>query len=195
MKIRVLDAMLLCGVSMNLGIAQTASAQEFYQANVLLDLVKEESTPTVFAPEKNGTREQLEILPDNVFARMDMRVIVDAETAPLVKKMVDQGFTDEPAGCLPGVYGPLDTDTGLRYFLDVLDRNPRKLQFTFYPGEKATNWANSAYCEFDPELGEDFAVVRFTGFFHVRHRKLTKGQDIIFSAIPVSPEQVSKNRE
>lgn len=167
-----------------------AKAQELYEAQVTLDIVNQQATPEIYAPLRNGVREKLDLLPDNVFAKVDMRVIIDEDAASYIKKMVDQGFTDEPSGCGPGRYGPLDMHQGLRYFLDVIDRNPRKIQFTFYPGDKTTNWANAVYCEYDETLGKDMAVARFTGFYHVRHRELPNGRDIIFTAFPVSPEQV-----
>lgn len=168
-----------------------AVAQELYQAIVTLDIVNNEVTPEVFGPLRDGVREELSILPDNVFAKVDMRVIIDEATTEYISKMVDQGFTEEPSGCAPGRYGPMDMHQGLRYFLDVVDRNPKQVQFSFYPGDKTTNWANSVYCEFDETLGDEKAVMRFTGFFHVRHRELPTGLDLIFSAFPVSPEQAA----
>ena len=168
----------------------SAVAQEFYQATVTLDIINQEAKREIFGPLRNGNRERLEILPDNVFAKIDMKILIDEETSSSIKKMVDQGFTDEPSGCAPGNYGPLDMHQGLRYFLDVLDKNPNDIQFTVYPGNKINNWANSVYCEYDETLGEGMATVRLSGFYHVRHRNLENGLDVIFSAIPVSIDQV-----
>ena len=168
----------------------SAVAQDFYQATVTLDIIKKEATREIFGPLRNGSRERLEVLPDNVFAKVDLKILIDEETSSSIKKMVNQGFTDEPSGCAPGNYGPMDMHQGLRYFLDVLDKNPNDIQFTVYPGDKTVNWANSVYCEYDNALGEELAIVRLSGFYHVRHRNLEDGLDVIFSAIPVSIDQV-----
>lgn len=167
-------------------------AQDIYEARVTINTVTKEAKPHIYGPLINGVRERIDILPDNVFAKIDMSVIIDQNASGYIKKMVDQGFTDEPSGCAPGQYGPLDMGEGLRYFLDVSDLNPRQFQFTFYPGEKSSNWANGAYCEYDAELGNEMAIVRFTGFYHVRHHQLEEGTDITFSAFPVSPEKVAE---
>lgn len=135
---------------------------------------------------------------DGIFTRLDLKLVLNDETKDEIRKMVDQGFTDEPSGCRPDEYGPLSMEDGLRYFFNVNVLTKTKTQFwenvsvTIYPGNRSAHWANDVSCEYDADLGVEQAILRFTGHYYVIHRKLKTGTDIQLRPVVLTPAEFDK---
>ncbi len=133
-------------------------------------------------------------LRDGGFFILDLRLVLNKETKDEVTKMVDQGFTAEPSGCMPGAYGPLDMDDGLRYMVELNVENEkvgeRKVRATIYPGNRSTHWTNDVFCEYPEGANGETAILRITGFFYVLHRKIDGGVDVQLRAITLTDQEI-----
>lgn len=134
-------------------------------------------------------------LADRTFTELDIRIVLRSDNQEDVRRMVDQGYAAEPSGCAPGGYGPLDMEDGLRYFFDLdtaTAEDASTTRVTVYPGNRATHWTNDVFCEFDPGLGEDAAVLRISGFFYAIHRAVEGGVDVQLRAVTLTPDEVER---
>ncbi len=185
------------GVALGLGVASSARATEFGGVDILIDLPTNTAQGEVrrLDGERRKVTRADEIV-DGAFVKADVRIRVDDDSSGAVMKRLDQAFRSEPAGCAPGEYGALEMEAGLKYFFDLSPltqeqkRNFGRVSATLYPGDRATNWANDVFCEFDPDLGEKAAVLRFTGFFYVIHRKTGDGMNIQMRAVELTAGQI-----
>lgn len=185
-------------LTMTLAAPLAAQARPFAITNMTLNIAQGSSVATVLLP---GREEEVKLttatsIEDGAFTKIDLKIVLDSQTADDVQKMVDQGFTSEPSGCAPGQFGPLDMEDGLRYFFEIdLRENNRqplreRVRGTIYPGNRSTHWTNDVFCEYDPALGDDYAVLRFTGFFFVIHRTLGDRVDIQLRPVTLTDAEI-----
>lgn len=118
------------------------------------------------------------------FVRLDVRLILDEDSADnLVKSFDGSTAPPEPSGCAPGDYGPMAMERDLAYTIVTPPVDGQSVRATVYPGERAEHWANDVFCEYDPELGDAFAVAVISGFFYVRPRRRQDAVDVLLRAI------------
>lgn len=161
------------------------AARNFKDINITVDL----SRAGVIDPKSTITKPSE--VQDRAFIKMDLKVIVDKISARQLLKIVDQGIDDEPSGCQPGKYDPLDMEDGLRYFFQVNSGN-KQVRATIYPGERSRNPFNDVFCEYNKKLGEKKAVFRVRGFFFVRHSDIPGGIDIQLRPVRPTSEETEK---
>ncbi len=175
-----------------------AEARPFAITTMTLDIARGSSTAAVLLPgrDKAVKLTSATTIEDGAFTRIDLQIVLNAATADQVQKMVDQGFTSEPSGCAPGQYGPLDMEDGLRYFFEIdLRENNRqplreRVRGTIYPGNRSTHWTNDVFCEYDSDLGDDYAVMRISGFFYVIHRNLGDRVDVQLRPVTLTDDEM-----
>ncbi len=189
---------LAASVAATAACAPSASALEFTEVELTLNLETQTSESQVTLPGRDFSVQlrSASDITDREFVDLDLRIIVDAETAPQIMKRLDQGFTSEDSGCDPTYYGPLAMEEGLKYFFDLtlLSNEPiaerENVRGTIYPGDRSTHWANDVFCEYDAELGDDYAVLRFSGYFFVIHSKLKDAVDIQLRPLTLTDAQI-----
>lgn len=118
------------------------------------------------------------------FVRLDVRLILDEDSADsLVKTFDGSTAPPEPSGCTPGDYGPMAMERDLSYSIVTPPVDGQSVRATIYPGERSEHWANDVFCEYDPKLGDAFAVAVISGFFYVRPRQRQDSVDVLLRAI------------
>ena len=126
------------------------------------------------------------------FVKLDLRLILNETTSPVLQKSFDGGYTSEESGCAPGDYGPMAMESDLRYTITTPPVDGLSVQATIYPGDRSVHWANDAFCEFDRELGEAYSVARISGFFYVLSRQMPGVVDVQLRAIEPSQGEVQQ---
>lgn len=182
----------LAGLGASLSVA---SAQEFYDAKITINLIDNTGVMSVLAPaDKDGARKSVDVIPDKIFAKVDMRVTLNEKTQGKILRMVDQGYTSEPSGCSLTSFGPMPMEDDLRYFVRYKGSHSGVMhRATIYPGNRSENWANNVYCEYDKSKA-GISTVRFEGYFYVMHRQFEGGLDVLFNAVPVTPAMVARTK-
>lgn len=171
--------------------AAPAEARDFAVTDITLNLGNGEFDATLATAEGPYKFQSAREVKDGIFIKLDLAISLDSPaTAERLRKMVDQGFTDEPAGCLAPDFGPLDMEDGLRYFFET-GSGAESVRATIYPGNRSTHWTNDVFCEYSEALGQSGAVFRLTGFFFVIHRNLPDGVDIQLRPVTLSADEVN----
>ncbi|MEL7030608.1 MAG: hypothetical protein AAGL49_15690, partial [Pseudomonadota bacterium] len=165
-----------------LGCFGGANAVEFSRADITINPKTREATTRVIVPTGyDGPLTSAKDIRDGEFVNLNLRIILDDETEETVMKRLEQAFRSEPSGCSPDYYGPLEMEQGLQYYFDLtllsneVEGEIENVSGTIYPGDRSTQWANDAFCEYDEALGEDYAILHFSGYYFVIHRQTDDG--------------------
>ncbi|MEL6279049.1 MAG: hypothetical protein AAFU68_11865 [Pseudomonadota bacterium] len=184
-------AAIILAAGASFALPSDAEARDFAVTDIVLNLANGEFDATLQTPDGPYKFQSAREVKDGIFIKLDLAIALNnAATSERLRKMVDQGFTDEPAGCVAPNFGPLDMEDGLRYFFETGGSSER-VTATIYPGNRSTHWTNDVFCEFNESLGAETAVFRLTGFFFVIHRNLKDGVDIQLRPVTLSADEVN----
>ena len=168
-------------------------ARDFFTTVMRIDLATGTARSQVYGVSANPVElSSARDIQDGAFTYLDLEFALTGEE---VQKMVDQGFSSEPSGCVAGEFGPLDMEDGLRYFTELegvaanTGETPERVRITVYPGNRSTHWTNDVSCEYDEMAGGNAARLRISGYFFVIHRQLQDGVDVQLRAVTVTENE------
>lgn len=177
-----------------------ASARDFVEANIVLDLGSDEFNAEFVTAGGSSPLTSPRQIVDGAFTRLDLKVkLPNREAEDRLQRKVDESYEPEDSGCRAGVYSSLTMEDGLRYFFEVdvpsteNQDQIEKVSAVIFPGNRSDHFANDVFCEFDEALGDQGSVFHLTGFYYVIHRRTAAGWDVQLRAVRLTDEEIAQN--
>lgn len=182
-------AFLLMSMTIMLYFAPPASAERKFKK---YDIVLNRSSGAVNV-EGLKTKNYLQELAGARFVYLDLKILLDGTDEDAVLQSTEEADRRSDVDCQKGRFGPLPMVDGMEYFIKTAYEGKR-IEATFYPGNRATHTFNDVACTFDVRIKKR-AVFHLRGFFAVVSN--TYEESVSFQLRPIAPtakeiEQVLK---
>lgn len=177
-------ALTLCA-SLGLFITPAKADRKFAK----FDIVLNKSSGAVNV-EGLKTKNYLQELANTRFVYLDLKVLLDGTDEDAVLQSTEESDRRTEIDCQAGRFGPLPMVDGMEYFLTT-SYEGKKIDVTFYPGNRATYTFNDVACTYDIRIKKR-AVFHLRGFFAVVSNTFEEGVSFQLRPIAPTPKEVGE---
>lgn len=136
------------------------------------------------------SKNYLQELANTRFVYLDLKVLLDGTDEDAVLQSTEESDRRTDVDCQSGRFGPLPMVDGMEYYLTT-SYEGKKIDVTFYPGNRATYTFNDVACTYDIRIKKR-AVFHLRGFFAVVSNTFEEGVSFQLRPIAPTPKEVGE---